>query len=31
MAVGYPDWSTPENKLETTRERAANFTSFRGF
>jgi nitroreductase len=31
MAVGYPDWSTPENKLETTRERAASFTSFRGF
>jgi nitroreductase len=31
MAVGYPDWSVPENKLETTRESAASFTSFRGF
>ncbi|GAC1327762.1 MAG: nitroreductase [Beijerinckiaceae bacterium] len=31
MALGYPDWSVPENKLETTREPAASFTSFRGF
>jgi nitroreductase len=31
MAIGYPDWSIPENKLETTREPAASFTSFRGF
>jgi nitroreductase len=31
MAIGYPDWSVPENKLETTREAAASFTSFRGF
>ncbi|MBV9393142.1 MAG: nitroreductase [Methylobacteriaceae bacterium] len=30
MAIGYPDWSAPENKLETTREAAASFTSFRG-
>jgi nitroreductase len=30
MAIGYPDWSVPENKLETTREAAASFTSFRG-
>jgi nitroreductase len=31
MAIGYPDWSAPENRLETTRECAASFTSFRGF
>ena len=31
MAMGYPDWSVPENRLETTREAAASFTSFRGF
>jgi len=31
MAIGYPDWSAPENRLETARECAASFTSFRGF
>ena len=30
MAIGYPDWSVPENSLETTREPAATFASFRG-
>lgn len=31
MAVGYADWAVSENKLETTREAASTFTSFRGF
>lgn len=28
MAVGYPDWSVPENKLETERAPATEFTVF---
>ena len=31
IAIGYPDWDFPANKLESTREPAESFTSWYGF
>jgi len=31
IAIGYPDWDFPANKLETTREDVDNITSWYGF
>jgi nitroreductase len=31
LAIGYPDWDFPANKIETTREPVENFTTWCGF
>ena len=31
MAIGYPDWQHPANKLKSPREAVASFTQWRGF
>jgi nitroreductase len=31
IAIGYPDWDSPANKLETEREPIKNVTTWLGF